>query len=142
MNKTSGRCCDGIGFMNDKGRILVIENDAPSVMMLVNALTQAGCDVQAAFTGAKGKELAQENKFDLIVLSLALPDRSGFEICGELKQRHLTHNTPIVFISRHATIEDQQRALELGAVDFIEMPFSSGDFVSRVLSHMKETSQT
>jgi DNA-binding response OmpR family regulator len=127
------------GFMTDEPKILLVENDTPLAMMAVQALSRAGCDVVVVHTGKKGMELAQENKFDLIVLSADLPDTRGLDIASELKQRHLTRNIPIVFTSARATIEDQQRALdELGAADFIEKPFGE-EFVPRLLSHVKQT---
>ena len=128
-------------IMTNRARILIVENETPVAMMMVNALTRAGCEVLVAPTGKRGIELAQENKFNLIVLALDLTDISGFDIAGELKQRHQTRNTPIVFISDQAAIEDQQRALELGAADFIEKPFGE-EFVSRLLSRIKQTEVT
>jgi DNA-binding response OmpR family regulator len=61
------------------------------------------------------------------------------EICSELKQRHFSRHTPVVLVSSHATIENQQRALDLGAADFIEKPFDPQDFLARILSLVEET---
>ena len=106
-------------------------------MLMVSLLTQAGFDVTAAHTGQKGFEIATENKFDLIALDVALPGIDGFEICSDLKQRHISHTTPIVFVSQHSSMENQQRAFELGAADFIEQPFDPKEFLSRVCSCLK-----
>jgi two-component system sensor histidine kinase ChiS len=120
-----------------KAKILIVEDDTPVAMMMVHMLSRAGCDVLVVPTGKRGMELAQENKFDLIVLDVDLPDISGFEICSELKQRHLTRHIPIVFISKWFREKDRQRSLELGAVDYITKPFDVADFVSRILAHSK-----
>lgn len=125
--------------MNRKTRILIVEDDMPLAMMLTHVLTRAGCGVIVANTGEKGMEFAQENKFDLIVLDTDLPDINAFEICCELKQRHLSRNTPIVFISGGLGSEDQQRAFELGAVDYIEKPFDASEFSARILSRANST---
>jgi DNA-binding response OmpR family regulator len=125
------------GFMTGKAKILIIEDDTPVAMMMVNVLSRAGCDVRVANTGQKGMELARENKFDLITLDVDLPDISGFEICSELKQRHLSYHTPIVFVSGRPCEKDRQRAFDLGAVDYITKPFDAMDFVSRILSCVK-----
>jgi DNA-binding response OmpR family regulator len=98
--------------------------------------------VEAAAKGKKGMEIAQERKFDLIVLETNLPDLSGLKICAELKQRHISYRTPIVFLSNRHGDEYRERALELGAADFIEKPFDARDFLSRILSLAKETAQT
>jgi len=91
-------------------KILIVEDDTPLAMMMASLLTRAGCDVQGAHTGEKAMRLAQESKFDLITLDIDLPDMSGFEICRELKQRHLSRHTPIVLISGRLCEEDRQRA--------------------------------
>jgi DNA-binding response OmpR family regulator len=103
----------------------------------VNVLTQAQCDVLVAPSGTKGLELARENKFDLIVLAVDLPDISGLEICNELKQSHLTRHIPIVFLSGRPCEEERRRSLELGAVDYIVKPFDTADFALRLLSYVK-----
>jgi DNA-binding response OmpR family regulator len=118
-------------------RILIVEDDTPLAMMVVSLLTRAGCDTLVARTGEKGMELAFKQKFDLITLDVDLPDMNGFEICRELKQRHLSCHTPIVFVSGRASDEDRKRAHELGAVDFIEKPFGV-EIVSRLVSHVKK----
>lgn len=122
--------------MKTKTKILIVEDETAVAMMMVSLLTRAGCDVSVAYTGEKGMALASEKKFDLITLDLDLSDINGFEICSELKQRHFSRHTPIVFVSDHATIEDQQHGLELGAADYITKPFDASDFVSRILSHI------
>jgi len=126
-------------FMKKKKKVLVVENGMPTVMMMVSLLTQAGFDVEAAAKGQKGMEIAQERKFDLIVLETDLPDLSGFKICAELKQRHISYRTPIVFISNRHGDEYRERALDLGAADFIENPFEGSGFVSRISSHLEKT---
>ena len=125
-----------------KAKILIIEDDTPVAMMMVNVLSRAGCDVRVANTGQKGMELARENKFDLITLDVDLPDISGFEICSELKQRHLSYHTPIVFVSGRPCENDRQRGHDLGAVDYITKPFDARDFVSRLLSQVGRARET
>ncbi|MGA3282917.1 MAG: response regulator [Verrucomicrobiota bacterium] len=121
--------------MAEKTKLLIVEDDTPLVMMMVHMLSHAGCDVVVAATGKEGMELAQESEFDLILLEIDLPDITGLEICGELKQRHLSRHTPVVFVSDHTTIEDQQHGLDVGAADYITKPFDPSNFVSRILSH-------
>ena len=122
-----------------KPKILIVEDDTPLAMMMASLLTRAGCEVHGAHTGEKAMRLAQEIKFDLITLDIDLPDMSGFDICLDLKQRHLFRHTPIIFISARPCDEDRQRIFELGAVDYITKPFDTLIFASRLLSHIKPT---
>ncbi|MGD0253905.1 MAG: response regulator [Verrucomicrobiota bacterium] len=120
-----------------KARILIVEDDTPLAMMMVHVLSCASCDVLVANTGKKGLEFAQENRFDLIALDTDLPDINGLEICSELKQRHLSRHTPVIFVSGRIGEQDVERGLEVGAVDYIEKPFEMTDFVFRIISHVK-----
>ncbi len=123
--------------MKTKIKILVVEDDAALAKMLAYTLARAGCDVVVAHTGIEGMQLAQETKFSLIALDIDLPDISGLEICTELKQRHFSRHTPIIFMSGRPLEKDIQLGLEAGAVDYITKPFGASDFVSRILSHVK-----
>ena len=124
--------------MNGVVKILVVENHTPAAMTMVFLLTQAGFDVTAAHNGADGLELAFENKFDVIVLSVDLPDINGFKICRELKQRHISYRTPIIFVSKAYRPGGQAQAFEFGAADFIEGPICAGDFIERVYSQLEQ----
>ena len=122
-----------------KKKVLVVENETPTAMMVTSLLTQAGLDVQFAGKGHRGLEIAQEQKFDLILLDTYLPDISSLKICAELKERHLSYRTPIIFLSDQHGEAYHEQALELGAADFIEKPFDAKGFISRVLSHLEES---
>jgi DNA-binding response OmpR family regulator len=114
-------------------RILVVEDEMPVAMMMVFILSRAGCEVETATSAEKAVSLVQAADFDLITLDIDLPGGSGFEIFARFKKLSRWQNTPVVFVSGNSTIENQQRALEMGAADFIEKPFEIEDFVARTL---------
>ena len=120
----------------DKVKILIVEDEMPLAMAMISVLTMMGCDVEAAHTGKKAIEKAAETKFDLITIDIGLPDISGFEICSELRQRHISRNTPVIFISASQREKDRQQSFKLGAVDYIEKPFETRSLVSRLLTHV------
>jgi DNA-binding response OmpR family regulator len=123
--------------MSAKAKILIVEDEAAVASMMAILLKHAGCEASVAYNGKAGMKLATEIKFDLIALDIDLPDVNGLMICRELKQRHFSRHTPIVFISGRLLEEDIQLGLELGAVDYITKPFGANDFVRRILAHMK-----
>ena len=116
--------------MTGKTRILIVEDDMPLALLMVRVLAQAGCDVQFARNGKKGMEMAQEQKFDLIALDVQLPDT--FEMCRDLKQRHISRRTPVIFISASSRQEDMAEAKKQGAVDCITKPFDVTDLMYKV----------
>jgi DNA-binding response OmpR family regulator len=83
--------------------------------------------------------MAQTHEFDLITLDVELPGTNGFEIYRQLRKIPHLKDTPICFVSGRPTMENIQHALELGAADFIEKPFDTQDFISRILSLVEET---
>ena len=121
--------------MVKKRKILVVEDETPVAMLIVHILTCAGFEVHAVHKGQKGMELAAEARFDLIVLSADLfGGISGFEMCGELRKRHISRHTPIVFISCRMSAASKQHGLELGVQDYIAKPFEADDFIFRIIS--------
>jgi DNA-binding response OmpR family regulator len=122
-----------------KVKILIVEDQMPVAMMMVFLLARTGCDAEAALDAEKTLRLAQTKVFDLITLDIDMPGTNGFELFKRLKQIPHLAETPIVFVSGNSTIENQQLALDLGAVDFIEKPFEIQDFTSRILSCMNQT---
>ena len=123
--------------MSDKAKILVVDDEASVALMIVFLLTRAGYDAHTAWTAERALRLAQAETFNLIISDVDMPSVSGFVLVRRFKEVPHLKETPIVFISGNATIERQQYALELGAVDFIEKPFEVTDFIDRIKSHIK-----
>jgi DNA-binding response OmpR family regulator len=117
-----------------KPRILIVEDQTATALLMVCLLTQAGCDVEAAWNAQTGIEKAWAEDFDLITLEVDLPGVNGFEMCRRLKENPRSFDTPVIFVSWRDSIEDQQQGLGLGAADYITKPFNPMDFASRVLS--------
>jgi len=86
--------------------------------------------VEHATTGRHADILLVDEKFDLVVLDVGLPDIDGFEVLRRLRQRHSTTNV-LVLTARDA-VEDRVRGLDLGADDYLTKPFSVNEFEARV----------
>lgn len=127
--------------MSEKIKVLVVEDDTAVAMMMTHVLSQAGFDVEPTTNGRRGLELATTQKFDLILsdVDLGVPKLTGFDICRELKQRHISYRTPIILLSGNGTEERRAKALDLGAADFIEKPFRASDFISRIMTLVEES---
>jgi DNA-binding response OmpR family regulator len=127
-----------ISSMNHgKIRVLLVEDDTILAMKMVFTLTRAGCDVDAVHTRNRGLELACQREFDLIILDIKLPDADGLELCSELKQRHITRNTPIIFISDSSSSENIAAAKERGGVDYLAKPFDLTELVYKIIYYAR-----
>jgi len=124
--------------MNDKKRILVVDDQIAVALMMVFILSRAGCQAEAALNAEQALQRAETEPFDLITLDIGMPGLDGFGLFLRLKEILQLKDMPVIFVTGQATVEDRQRALEMGAADFIEKPFDAKEFVSRVLSHLEE----
>jgi CheY-like chemotaxis protein len=125
-----------------KARILVVDDEMGVAMTMAFLLTRAGCEAETALNAEKTLRLAQTKAFDLITLDIDMPGSSGFDLLTHLRQIPHLKEIPVVFVSGNFSPENQQRALGLGAADFIEKPFDTQDFISRILSLIEETALT
>lgn len=123
--------------MSDKAKILIVEDELELAFLMTLVLTRVGCDVETVSTGKKAMGLAAEKPFDLITLGIELPDANGYDLCVNLKQRHISRNTPIIFISAQPCQNDIEEGKRRGAVDYITKPFEVTDFVYRIILHAK-----
>lgn len=111
-------------------KILVVEDD-PSVRTLVKAvLEHNGNSVQTAETAHDGQALAIEEKFEMIVLDLGLPDGDGYEVCKKIRAEGIT--TPVLILSGEQETDVKVKCLKVGADDYLTKPFNTEELLARM----------
>ena len=117
------------------GRILVAD-DEPSVRDSVSyALTQEGYEVTRAVDGSDADaKLAGEMAFDLLILDIMMPGRSGLDICREVRARSAV---PIIILTAKDAEVDKVVGLEVGADDYVTKPFSVRELLGRVRAQLR-----
>lgn len=116
--------------MRPGARILIVEDELPMRTALHDCLKGQGYRVLVAVDGQSGLEKAIEEKPDLIVLDVMLPQLDGFAVCAEL--RRLLQDTPVLMLTAKGRIEDRVRGLDSGADDYLVKPFSRDELLARV----------
>jgi diguanylate cyclase (GGDEF)-like protein len=116
--------------------ILVVD-DSPLVVATLSATLNKECQILAARDGEEAMEIAGEKIPDLILLDVLMPGVDGFEVCTRLKADQRTARIPVIFITGLDAKEDEMRALELGAIDFIQKPVHPGVLTLRVRNHLE-----
>jgi DNA-binding response OmpR family regulator len=111
-------------------RILVIEDDSAIRRGLVDALEFAGYSALQAANGNDGMRQALKATFDLMLLDLILPGRSGFEILEAVHQARPT--LPVIILTARGEEADRVKGLRLGADDYVVKPFSARELLARV----------
>ena len=111
-------------------KILLVEDEDGLVLTLTDRLESEGYDVVAKTNGAEGFETACLAKFDLIILDVMLPKKSGFDICRDLRRSDI--GTPVLMLTAKGETIDKVLGLKLGADDYLTKPFEMIEFLARV----------
>jgi DNA-binding response OmpR family regulator len=119
-------------------RVLVVEDDPAMQMLCAFNLRLAGFDVTAASTGREALMRAPEQRFDLILLDVMLPDLGGFEVAEALRAAEQTHDVPLVFVSARTSPDDLARGRAAGAIDYVTKPFDPVQLADRLLEDLDE----
>ncbi len=111
-------------------RILVIEDEKKTAGFLKKGLTENGFVVDVAHTAEEGLFQEHESDYDLVILDVMLPDKSGWFVFKEIRQKD--SNTPVLFLTARDSVEDRVKGLELGADDYLVKPFAFSELLARV----------
>jgi DNA-binding response OmpR family regulator len=111
-------------------RILVVEDETKVARALQEGLVSEGYEVSIAHTGEDGFFLINSEGFDLVILDLLLPGRSGLDILSALRKRGL--RTPVLILTARDAIEDRVAGLDTGADDYLVKPFAFAELAARV----------
>jgi DNA-binding response OmpR family regulator len=114
-------------------KILIIEDDAAIAEVERDFLEISGFEVTLEQNGTKGMEQALNGGFDLILLDIMLPGKSGYEICKSIREKI---DIPILMLTARIEDIDKIRGLGLGADDYISKPFSPTELAARVKAHI------
>ncbi len=122
------------------GRILVIEDEPGIVDFLERGLRTHGFEVDSASDGLIGSQRAVSEPFDLVVLDVMLPRRSGLELLAEL--REVKPALPVIILTARGEVEDRIAGLDAGAIDYLTKPFSLAELVARIRAQLRVVAQT
>ncbi|HEY4686774.1 MAG TPA: response regulator [Candidatus Subteraquimicrobiales bacterium] len=116
----------------NNNKILLVE-DEPDIIRLVKfTLEQRNFEVVATSNGLAAIEIASTEKPDLILLDVMMPVINGYDTCVRLKKNEKTKDIPVIILSAKAQKKEVDRALKVGAADFIAKPFSPRELREKI----------
>jgi DNA-binding response OmpR family regulator len=116
--------------------ILIIQ-DSPALNQLMKfVLESEGLSVDLTETGNEGLEFAESTQYGLILLDYMLPNTNGGEVCKELRNRYLTKNTPILFVSSKEESELSVIVEQVGADGYLTPPFRGEEFINNIKKYI------
>ncbi|HGM9630291.1 TPA: response regulator YycF [Streptococcus pyogenes] len=117
-------------------KILIVDDEKPISNIIKFNLTKEGYDIVTAFDGREAVTIFEEEKPDLIILDLMLPELDGLEVAKEIRK---TSHVPIIMLSAKDSEFDKVIGLEIGADDYVTKPFSNRELLARVKAHLRRT---
>jgi two-component system, OmpR family, KDP operon response regulator KdpE len=120
--------------MNDRPRILVVDDDPQLTRVLRTGLTSRGYDVRAAADGLSGFDTFNDWHPDLVISDLGMPNMNGIELCRRLRA---ISQVPIIVLSAKGEEETKVEALDTGADDFVTKPFGIDELLARVRASLR-----
>ncbi|MBR6603625.1 MAG: response regulator transcription factor [Clostridia bacterium] len=123
--------------MNNKKKILIVEDENNIAQLLAVNLMLAGYDYDIASDGEDGLNKALTGSFDLILLDLMLPKMNGFEVCARVRKKL---STPIIMVTAREEEKDKILGLDTGADDYVTKPYSFSELLSRIKANIRRSS--
>jgi len=121
-------------------KILIVEDEESILMALEDNLRLEGYEVSRAMDGLQGLSMAKEQRWDLIILDIMLPQMDGFDVCKNLRGEGIA--TPILMLTAKSQEIDKVLGLELGADDYVTKPFSARELLARVKALLRRAKQS
>jgi two-component system OmpR family response regulator len=118
--------------------LLVVDDEDNLRSMLAAALRHHGYEITTATNGRDALAMVPQERPDLVVLDVMMPDLDGFEVCRRL--RTAGDRTPVLFLTARDATEDKVRGLTLGGDDYLQKPFSLDELVARTEAVLRRTS--
>ena len=116
-------------------KVLIVDDNPVNIDFLVELLKDY--DARTVIDGASALEAVEEDKPDVILLDISMPDMDGFEVCRRLKSSPKSKNIPVVFLSASHDTKSIVKAFESGGVDYISKPYNTQEVLIRLQTHLK-----
>jgi two-component system copper resistance phosphate regulon response regulator CusR len=121
-------------------KILLIEDEPKTVQSLKQGLEENSYEVEVAYDGNMGHQLATRNVYQLIISDIIIPGINGLELCRKLRAEGI--QTPILMLTALSTTDDKLEGFDAGADDYLAKPFDFKEFLARVKALIKRSNQT
>lgn len=123
-----------------KQSVLVVDDEVSIVTLLTFNLNKAGFLTDVAYDGKEAIKKSMQNRYDMIILDVMLPEISGMDVCKKLRKSRI--ETPIIMLTAKGEESDKISGLELGADDYLTKPFSPKEIIARINAVLRRAKRT
>ena len=121
----------------EEAKVLIIDDEPKNIQVLASTLSEEGYQIEFTTNGSEAVNWATEDKFDLILLDIMMPELDGYQVCERIKQNKKSAGIPIIFLTARTDQESIVNGFKAGAVDYITKPFKKDELLARVNTHIK-----
>ena len=118
--------------------ILAVEDDPKVLSLTEMVLLKEGYSVHPASSTREAEQALRNQKIDLVLLDVMLPDGDGYSLCKSIKGNGQTRDIPVILLTALDTIDSKVRGLDVGASDYLVKPFLQRELLARIRSHLRE----
>lgn len=115
-------------------KILVIDDDENTLWLIGTLLQHNDFEVLKTTSATEGLDLTRDQKPDLVLLDVMMPDMDGWEVCRRLRE---TSAVPIIFITAKSSVKDVVKGLEIGGDDYVVKPFDNHELLARIRTQLR-----
>ncbi|MDY6848302.1 MAG: response regulator transcription factor [Geoalkalibacter sp.] len=119
-----------------KKKILIVEDEESLLKLESILLTSKGFQVSGVTNGREALEAIEEDRPDLVLLDIMLPEMDGFEVCRHIKQKAETRHIPVIMLTAKKTREDMDKGREVGCDCYITKPFKSAMVIETIQRYL------
>lgn len=127
---------------NFKKPTILVVDDMKTNISILSDLLKDEYNIQSTISGNEAIQIATNENIDLILLDIEMPQLNGYEVCRILKSSDKTKNIPIIFITARSSEEDEEKGLNLGAIDYVTKPFSKTIVKLRIRNQIRLKEKT
>ncbi len=118
-------------------KILVVDDNEQNLELLQAYLEDLDCQITTAMDGLQALEAIAQDKPDLVLLDIMMPQMSGFEVCKRIKADPATQDIPIIMVTALNEFGDIERGIDSGTDDFVSKPVNRLELLARVKTMLK-----
>jgi two-component system, sensor histidine kinase and response regulator len=123
--------------MEESISILVVDDNQENLRVVSNFLREKNYRIALATSGENALQILEQNKIDLILLDVMMPEMDGFTVCRNIKAKETLKDIPVIFLTARNDTNDIVKGFQAGGVDYITKPFRKEELFVRVINHLQ-----